>query len=42
MGNELQKFDIGKAVEEYSAKKGYTEGVKYYHRLIRGNRAGRN
>lgn len=42
MGNELQKFDIGKAVEEYSAKKGYAEGVKYYHRLIRGNRAVRN
>ena len=39
MANELQKFDIGKAVEEYSAKKGYAEGVKYYHKLIRGNRA---
>ncbi|MCR4845650.1 MAG: hypothetical protein K5865_02820 [Eubacterium sp.] len=42
MANELQKFDIGKAVEEYSAKKGYAEGVKYYHKLIRGNAAVRN
>ena len=42
MANELQKFDIGKAVEEYSAKKGYAEGVKYYHKIIRGNSAVRN
>ena len=42
MANELQKFDIGKAVEDYSAKKGYAEGVKYYHKIIRGNAAVRN
>ena len=29
-GNEL--FDINKAVEEYSEKKGYTEGVTYYYK----------
>ena len=35
-------FDIKKAVEEYSEKKGYTEGVVYYHKLIIGNTAVRN
>ncbi len=36
-GNEL--FDINKAVEEYSEKKGYTEGVTYYYKLICDNQA---
>jgi hypothetical protein len=26
----------------YSEKKGYTEGVKYYYKVIKGNRAVRN
>ena len=37
-----QLFDLKKAVEEYSEKKGYTEGVVYYHKLIIGNTAVRN
>lgn len=38
--NEL--FDINKAVEEYSEKKGYTEGVTYYYKIISDNQAVRH
>ncbi len=36
-GTEL--FDISKAVKEHSEKKGYAEGVSYYFKLIRDNKA---
>ena len=38
--NEL--FNIQAAVEQYSDKKGYTEGVKYYHKIIINNQAVRH
>ena len=37
MANEL--FNIEKAIETYSEKRGYTEGIKYYTKLIKNNRA---
>lgn len=37
MANEL--FNIEKAIETYSEKRGYTEGIKYYTKIIKGNRA---
>ena len=42
MANELQQFNLNKVVQEYSEKKGYTEGVCYYHKLIKSNNAVRN
>ncbi|SNU05751.1 hypothetical protein SAMN06297422_10511 [Lachnospiraceae bacterium] len=39
-GTEL--FDLKKVVEEYSEKKGYTEGVIYYYKLIKANKAVRH
>ena len=35
-------FDIHSAIGKYSEKKGYTEGVKYYFKMIKSNRAVRN
>ena len=40
MSNEL--FDLNKAISKFSEKKGYTEGVKYYYKILKGNRAVRN
>ena len=39
-GTEL--FNLGKVVEEYSEKKGYTEGLKYYFNIIKNNKAVRH
>ena len=42
MAENTELFDLNRAVEMYSEKKGYTEGVKYYHKIIKGNRAVRH
>ncbi|MBO4863989.1 MAG: hypothetical protein J5517_06470 [Eubacterium sp.] len=39
MAKVAELFDLNKAVEQYSEKKAYTEGVLYYHKLIKGNKA---
>ena len=42
MSEKPELFDLDRAVEMYSEKKGYTEGVKYYHKIIKANRAVRH
>lgn len=42
MATGTEVFDLKRAVEQYSEKKGYSEGVKYYHKIVKGNRAVRH
>ncbi|MCR5106069.1 MAG: hypothetical protein K6B68_16685 [Eubacterium sp.] len=42
MATTTELFDVKKAIAEYSDKKGYTEGVKYYYGVISNNMAVKN
>ena len=39
MAKVAELFDLKAAVEQYSEKKAYSEGVLYYHKVIKGNKA---
>lgn len=42
MAELMELFNLKKAVEEYSEKKGYTEGLSYYFKMIVDNKAVRH